>query len=497
LRKYICVHGHFYQPPREDPWTGEVALEPTAQPFHDWNERLTSECYAPNAASPILDEQTRFKELFNNYSSMSFNFGPTLLNWLELHAAQTYEALLQADRLSMENFEGHGSAISQVYNHMIMPLANARDKRTQIEWGRDDFKKRFGRNPEGMWLPETAADLDTLEALAEAGIKYSILAPHQASSVRKLGKDSWSDVSGGRIDTKKAYLFNLPSGKKLSLFFYDASISRDIAFGPLLESGEEFAKRFIGAFGPTNEPQLVNVATDGETYGHHHRHGEMALANALARIRRTKDVRLANYGLFLSLFNPAYEVRIIEQTSWSCPHGVERWRSNCGCGSEIRSGWNQEWRTPLRGAMSWLRDRLDEVYQREGSKVFKDPWRTRDQSITAVSRGSKVDSRRFVSERSRKRHSTKQIDDGFKLLEMERCSMLMFASCAWYWEDISRIETIQVMKYAAKAIEISKEQTQQDLRSEFERQLEKALSNDKTFVNGRKVFELATSSTAR
>ncbi|HET8916453.1 MAG TPA: glycoside hydrolase, partial [Candidatus Binatia bacterium] len=359
MKRYICIHGHFYQPPRENPWLESVELQDSAYPYHDWNERVTAECYAPNSVSRILDGDNQIIQLVNNYSKISFNFGPTLLAWLEAKAPDVYDAILEADRESQKNFSGHGSALAQVYNHMILPLANARDRRTQILWGIRDFQRRFKRLPEGMWLPETAVDIESLEILAELGIRFTILAPHQADRVRPIGGRVWHDVSGSRIDPTQAYEQRLPSGRKIALFFYDGPIARAVAFEGLLSSGEHLANRLVGAFDDgRNRPQLVHIATDGESYGHHHRFGDMALAYALNTIESNQLAQLTNYGEYLERHLPTHQVEIIEKTSWSCFHGIDRWWSNCGCNSGGRPGWNQEWRTPLRGALDTLRDSL-------------------------------------------------------------------------------------------------------------------------------------------
>jgi len=328
---FICIHGHFYQPPRENPWLEEVEQQDSAYPYHDWNERITAECYAPNIASRILDNEERIIDIVNNYSNISFNFGPTLLSWLERHKSEVYQSIIKADKESQKKFSGHGSALAQVYNHMIMPLANTTDKRTQIIWGIKDFKYRFGRKPEGMWLAETAVDLETLDIMAELGIKFTILAPHQAHRIRKIGSNDWQDVSNQKIDTKQPYLCQLLSGRSIALFFYDGPISHDVSFVNLLDNGEDFANRLLSTFSENQYPQIVNIATDGETYGHHHKYGEMALTYCLHYIESNNLARITIYGEYLDKFPPLYEVELYENSSWSCSHGVERWKGNCGC----------------------------------------------------------------------------------------------------------------------------------------------------------------------
>src|SRR5919202_166538 len=365
MHHYICIHGHFYQPPRENPWLEAIELQDSAAPYHDWNARITAECYAPNAAARILDGQGRIAAIVNNYARISFNIGPTLLAWLEAQAPDTYHAMLAADRESQTRFAGHGSAIAQAYNHLIMPLATRRDKATQVIWGIQDFVHRFGRQPEGMWLPETAVDLETLELLTAHGIRFTILSPYQALRVRRIdevageGVAPWIDVTGGRIDPSMPYIVRQPSGRAIAIFFYDAPIARAVAFEGVLARGDALADRLLGAFSAARpHPQLVHIATDGESYGHHHPHGDMALAYALAAIERQGRARLTNYGEFLALHPPAYEVAIAENTSWSCFHGIERWRHDCGCNSGGQRGWHQAWRGPLRSALDWLRDAI-------------------------------------------------------------------------------------------------------------------------------------------
>ncbi|HEX5607858.1 MAG TPA: glycoside hydrolase, partial [Candidatus Binatia bacterium] len=319
MKRFICIHGHFYQPPRENPWLEAVELQDSAAPYHDWNARITAECYASNSVSRILDEQNRIRKLVNNYAKMSFNFGPTLLSWLAEKSPAVYDAILAADRESVKKFSGHGSAIAQPYNHMIMPLANRRDRITQIAWGIRDFETRFQRRPEGMWLPETAVDLETLELLADFGVRFTILAPHQAARTRRIGQSEWRELEDRGIDTNRAYRQRLPSGKSLALFFYHGPIARAVAFEGLLSHGERFIQRLYGAFSAQDEQeQLVHIATDGESYGHHHRFGDMALAYALDRIEADSQTALTNYGEFLARHPPNDEVEIVEKSSWSC-----------------------------------------------------------------------------------------------------------------------------------------------------------------------------------
>ncbi|MGH7824784.1 MAG: DUF3536 domain-containing protein [Candidatus Binatia bacterium] len=490
MERYICIHAHFYQPPRENPWLEAVEQQDSAYPYHDWNERITAECYGPNALSRILDVEDRIVKLVNNYAKISFNFGPTLLSWLEEEAPDVYGAVLEADRASQRNFSGHGSALAQAYNHMILPLANRRDRYTQILWGISDFEQRFGRQPEGIWLPETAVDLETLDSLAELGIRFTILAPHQAARVRRIGRLGWRDVSGGSIDPTRAYEQHLPSGRKISLFFYDGPVSRAVAFEGLLSRGENFVDRLNGAFLEGRRwPQLVHIATDGESYGHHHRFGDMALAYALNTIETRKLARLTNYGEFLEKHPPTHQVEIIENTSWSCFHGVERWRSNCGCNSGRGPGWNQEWRAPLRAAFDWLRDTISPLYETRARPLLADPWGARNDYISVINDRSLESVDQFLA-----RHATRDLREtdrsaALKMLEMERHALLMYASCGWFFDELSGIETIQDIQYGARAVQLAQELYGNGLESQFIERLSLAKSNIPQLGDGRAIYE--------
>jgi alpha-amylase/alpha-mannosidase (GH57 family) len=483
--KYICIHGHFYQPPRENAWLEVIEIQDSAHPYHDWNERISAECYAPNTASRILDKVGgTIKNITNNYSRISFNFGPTLLSWMEVYDKEAYEGILEADKESITRF-GHGSAMAQVFNHMIMPLANRKDKETQVIWGIRDFEKRFKRKPEGMWLAETAVDTESLEILAEQGISFTVLAPRQAKVVRKIGVADWTEVNDQTIDTKKAYRCNLPSGKSITLFFYDGNISQSVAFNGLLNDGKRFAEHLINPLDKEEEtPQLVHIATDGETYGHHHKHGEMALAFCLDHIEKQKDISLINYASFAAKFPPKEEAQIIQDSSWSCVHGVERWKENCGCNSG-KPGFTQTWRKPLRDALDWLRDTLSVIFEQEGRKLFRDPWEARNEYIKVVLKRNEETVKRFIGSQA---VSDVDINKALRLMEMQRHAMLMYTSCGWFFDEISGIETVQVMQYACRAIQLSKQLTDQDLESEFLTRLEQAPSNVATYENGANVY---------
>jgi alpha-amylase/alpha-mannosidase (GH57 family) len=483
--RYLCIHGHFYQPPRENPWLEAIELQDSAFPYHDWNERVTAECYAPNGASRILDGDNGIVKIVNNYADISYNFGPTLLSWLKEHVPETYRDILAADRDSATRFSGHGSAIAQCYNHMIMPLANLRDKRTQVRWGIEDFRHRFGRDPEGMWLPETAVDLETLDILAESGIKFTILAPSQAKSM------DGQDVSGQRIDPARAYRQTLESGRSIDLFFYDGPVARAVAFEGLLKNGEQFAQRLLDAFSDQRDwPQLAHIATDGETYGHHHAHGDMALAYALDHIASKGLAEITNYGEYLERQPPTHEVEILENTAWSCIHGVGRWATNCGCNSGGHADWNQEWRGPLRQALDWLRDEIAPCYERTAARYLKDPWAARDGYIGVILDGSQESRDRFAARYFRRKNL--QRNDrvkAWKLLEMQRHAMLMYTSCGWFFDELSGIETVQVIQYAGRVVQLAEELFGQGLEKQFLERLALAKSNIPEHRDGAEIYE--------
>lgn len=490
MKRYLCIHGHFYQPPRENPWLEEVELQDSAHPFHDWNDRISAECYAPNTASRILGADRRIIDLSNNYTRISYNFGPTLLSWMQRNDPRTYRAIIDADHSGRRRFSGHGPALAQSYNHIIVPLANSRDKRTQILWGIRDFEHRYGRRPEGMWLAETAVDHETLDIMAEFGIRFTILAPRQAKQTRRIDQQEWNDVSGGRIDPRRAYRCKLPSGRSIALFFYDGPIAQDIAFGGILDNGEHFANRLIGTFSDHDEPQLVHVATDGETYGHHHRKGDMALAYCLYHMESIDDVSLTIYGEFLDRHPPTYEVEIYENSSWSCIHGVERWRSNCGCNSGMKPGWSQQWRSPLRGALDWLRDSLILLFESQSEELLKDPWRAREDYIRVILDRSKDSVRAFLADHAvDPSPSDEQTQKILKLMEIQRNAMLMYTSCGWFFDEVTGIETVQVMAYAARAIQLAKQVADVALDETFHKLLELAPSNIPEYKNAGYAYE--------
>jgi alpha-amylase/alpha-mannosidase (GH57 family) len=458
LSKDLIIHGHFYQPPRENPWSGKVEREVSAAPFHDWNERIHAESYAANATALVGSNTV------NNYEHISFNFGPTLLSWLEKHHPETYQKIIEADRLSVRARSGHGNAIAQAYGHAILPLCNAQDRLTQVVWGMADFRHRFGREPESMWLPETAVNDATLEVLIDQGLRYVILDSSQADYP---------------VDASRAYeyLHRDGSGRSIAIFFYDGPLARAIAFEKALTSSERLVRLISAA---ASGKSMVNVATDGETYGHHFKFGDLCLAHVLTVEAPRERFRVTNYGEFLDQHPPQDEITIKsgpqqEGTSWSCTHGVGRWIRDCGCSTGGEAGWNQQWRGPLRAALNYLRDRTAEGFEELGGKLFKDPWAARNAYIDVLLK--RVSPSDFITKHAGQTLTPADEVRVFTLLEMQRYALLMFTSCGWFFYDISGIETIQVLKYAARVIELSDQLGLQSHRKPFLDMLAEARSN--------------------
>jgi alpha-amylase/alpha-mannosidase (GH57 family) len=499
---FVAIHGHFYQPPRENPWLEIIETEESAHPFHDWNGRIAFECYHPNAQARILDGKGKILEIFNNYSSMSFNFGPTLLPWIEKNLPSVYRKILEADRESLKQF-GHGNAIAQVYDHIIMPLANDRDRETEVLWGITDFEKRFRRKPEALWLPETAVNMTTLQILAKYGMSFLILSPFQALRARPFGGKKWTEVSHDGIDTTQPYrcFIKDPSGKKLldqfiDIFFYNGIISKEIAFGDLLKDGNAFCNRFKQFYQESKgRPQLIHIATDGETYGHHMKFGDMALAYALDNGFSKRGFELVNYGAFLKRFPPVYEVEIDEGpkgegTSWSCAHGVGRWKEDCGDSTGGKPGWDQKWRRPLREALDFLRDELSPVFEKEGEGIFHhNVWEARNGYINVILNRSPEGIKSFFEQ-----YGSRDLDEGerikgLKLLEMQKHALQMYASCGWFFADLAGHETILILQHAARAIQLAEELTGQGVEEEFLQHLSEAESNLPEMGKGDQVYQ--------
>ncbi|HXF81886.1 MAG TPA: DUF3536 domain-containing protein [bacterium] len=482
--RHLCVHGHFYQPARENPWTDLVEQADAAAPYHDWNERITAECYARNGASRLLDERQRIRRIVNNYAKISFNVGPTLLRWLARHAPATYEQILDADRSSRRDHYGHGHALAQVYNHLIMPLATARDRVTQVRWGIREFERRFRRRPEGIWLPETAVDLETLEILAAHGLTFTILAPHQAARVRR-GEGPWTPVTAETLDVTVPYRCRLPSGRSIALVFFHGMLSRAVAFEGLLHDGAAFADRLAAAMPDDPHPRLLLVATDGETFGHHHRFGEMALTYALERAERQHGLRLSNVAAFLAAHPPVHEVEIVERTSWSCPHGIERWRADCGC--RAGTAGHQRWRAPLREAISWLTGELAAAFELHGEGVLRDVWAARDEAVDLLD-ASPTAADAFLGRHGREPRDPARRAAALRLLEMQRQAMLMQSSDGWFFDDIAGPETVQILSHAARAVELARA-FGVELEGPFVERLRAAPGNDERWPDGAVVYE--------
>jgi alpha-amylase/alpha-mannosidase (GH57 family) len=496
-KHFICIHGHFYQPPRENPWLETVETQDSAAPYHDWNERICAECYAPNGAARVVNVKNQIMRIVNNYARISFNFGPTLFSWLKENAPRTYRMVLEGEARSRQRNRGHSSALAQVYNHMILPLANARDRATQIRWGIADYRSSFGAPPEGMWLAETAADNATLEALAANGIRFTVLAPHQCKRIRHVKSDAdksegnWTNTPDATVDTTHPYLVRFPSGASIAVFFYNGPVSRAIAFERLLDSGDNLVARLKGGFKDGAQPQLMNVATDGESYGHHHRYGEMALAYAMRLLEQDKTVKLTNYAAFLEQFPPEFECEIVENTSWSCVHGVERWRSNCGCNGG-HPGWTQEWRASLRKALDELRDALIPLTEQHGRSLFRDVWAARDAYIQVVlDRSTDSVDRFFVAQQAHLLSEDERVR-ALELMEMQRHAQLMFTSCGWFFDDIAGIETVQIIAYAARVLQLAGQlfgEQAAPLEPALLARLAEARSNDPAAGDGARIYK--------
>ncbi len=510
--RYICVHGHFYQPPRENAWLETIEVQGSAAPFHDWNERITAECYAPNGASRITSDEGQITAIVNNYARMSYNFGPTLLSWLEVFAPRTYGSILAADSASTKHFNGHGSAMAQVYNHIIMPLASERDALTQIRWGIADFEHRYKRKPEGMWLAETAVSSTVLDLMAREGIKFTVLAPNQCARVRPVQAaelptraergasaetaSTWTETRDASVDPTRPYTVRLREGRSISVFFYDGPTSRAIAFEGLLNSGEVFGKRLLSSFREHTaketvaRAQLAHVATDGESYGHHHRHGEMALSYALQWIEDKGFARLTNYGEFLERFSPSWEAEVVENSSWSCFHGVERWRTDCGCNGG-KPGWNQAWRAPLREALDFLRDRTAPLAEAMAKPLLRDLWAARDAYISVILDRSRSNISTFFAQHAIRLLTPEERVTMLELLEMQRHTQLMYTSCGWFFDELSGIETIQIIAYAGRVLQLAAklfEAEGQALEASFLDILARAKSNVPEYGNGAEIY---------
>jgi alpha-amylase/alpha-mannosidase (GH57 family) len=513
----LIIHGHFYQPPRENPWTGIVEEQPGAAPFHDWNERIHFECYRPNAFVRIGEPETAGEHFLNNYALVSFDVGPTLLTWLERHHPYTYARIIDADRETILSHAGHGNAIAQAYGHAILPLCNERDLRTQIRWGLADFRYRFGRTAEAMWLPETACNERVMDALIDEGLRFVILAPHQAARVRETDtsgnsdpvgfevstgsgsdrvdlspdKSAWHEVNETNIDTSIAYrhLHRDRSARSIAVFFYDGSTARAIAFQSLLRSSQDLVNALERL---ARGRQMINVATDGETYGHHFKFGDLCLAHALAEEAPPRGLQITNYGEYLAQHPAEFEIEINhgpdgEGTSWSCPHGVGRWIRDCGCHTGGEPGWNQAWRGPLREALDYLRDENVAHFEATRGTLFIDPWQARDDSIALIL--DRQESREtFLCGHAGRWLSADEQWRALTYLELQHMLLLMYTSCGWFFNDISGIETIQILKYAARAIDLMDQLKLPSVRERFMEILSAAKSNRPEMGTGADIY---------
>lgn len=453
----FCIHGHFYQPPREDPLTGEIPLEPGAAPYHDWNERIFYECYRPNA------EQ-------GNFERISFNIGPTLFNWLEKFDRSTARKIIEQDQANVRRF-GVGNAMAQAYNHTILPLASRRDKLTQVRWGIADFHHRFGRTPKGMWLPETAADQQTLEVLAECGIEFTILAPWQAEKPLR--------------NPYQPAVVHLPGGKKLAIFFYNQDLSTRISFDPSVTiNADDFIVNLLtprfNQIGPTSRtPSLLMAASDGELYGHHQAFREKFLAYLLDGALTGRDFTPMFPELWLKRFPPKQSVTILEKTSWSCHHGVTRWMGECGCTPK------GSWKAVFRVAMDTLAEKLDRVYEATMLPIVPDPWELRDRSVNVFLGEDSLEN--LTAELAGRRLSADEVRTAHYLLGAQFERQRMFTSCGWFFDDFDRIEPKNNVAYAAQAVWLTRLATGVNLESEA-KQLLKRVSSNRSRIHADTVF---------
>ncbi len=499
-RFYLVIHGHFYQPPREDPFTGEIDLQDSAYPWHDWNERITKECYEANASSRVLDDFGHIEAVINNYEYISFNFGPTLLSYLEKYHRRTYEKIIEADFRSREKNGGHGNAIAQGYNHMILPLASNRDKITQIEWAIKDFEKRFERQPEGIWLPEAAVNDVVVQFLIDYGIRFIILSPHEIEKVRHLNGTTWIDVSQGNIDVSMPYLLRQPNGE-INVFVYHGALSHAVSFNHLLRSYTGFRDAILSHANPSKDPFFLSIATDGEIYGHHEPFGDMCLSALIYRNQFENNFIFTNFANVLDIIKPTHELTLKKGhnnlgVSWSCFHGVDRWYRDCGCNTGAQHGWNQQWREPLRNALDFLRDELYRISEEVCGNYLKNIWKARNDYIDLVFiRSSKSPDQwefeidRFIDTHKSRDLTSEEVSTVLKFLEALYNEMLMYTSCGWFFADISGIETVQVMKYPSYIFYLLKDYISPEVKNKFLYILSRAKSNIREFNDGRWIFE--------
>jgi hypothetical protein len=464
----LVVHGHFYQPPRENPWTDEVPREPSAAPFHDWNARINAESYRANAFARIHDGTGRIESIVNNYERLSFNFGPTLARWVWKHDPILAERLRRADAAERRRF-GHGGAIAQAYAHPIVPLCNALDRRTQLLWGLSDFRRRFDRPADGLWLPETAVSPETLETLIDLGVTYTILGPEQIAGVRASSQDTWTEVTRDSLDTGRTYRWYHRDGSRrfMALCVFDGALSRAVAFGEasaraenLLDAVQASAERSHVSDGQ----RLVLCASDGELWGHHKKFADLTLAFATGVEAPRRGIDATNLGAYLAHNPPTWEARLAtgpedEGTAWSCGHGLGRWTRDCGCKMSGDAGWNQAWRGPLRKALDVVRDAAAAFYEEAAAEWLLDPWGARDAYGDVVDEAVPARDRLLV-EFGRPAllagGEAAQVEVR-RLLELQRATLLMYASCGWFFDDIAGLEASLVIRMAAHALDLMEE----------------------------------------
>ncbi|OQY34567.1 MAG: hypothetical protein B6241_04665 [Spirochaetaceae bacterium 4572_59] len=453
--KTVIIHGHFYQPPRENPWSGIIEDQPTAYPYDNWNQKIQEECYQSNCWSPVLNGEGQVVCQFNNYDYISFNFGPTLLSWIKEYASASYEKIRKADRNSIYLNKGHGNAMAQVYNHIIMPLANEKDRITQIEWGIKDFQHHFERDPEGMWLAETAIHPETAEELVKAGIKYTVLSPWQADLITKNGSDTIKAENRKEL-WQHPWIIPCPSGD-LTVFFYHPGLSSDISFQHLLRDANLFYSRVNQELDDPGTT-LLSIATDGEIYGHHEKWGNMGLSAFISKVLADDSLCISNFAARMDMENPAGTVGLQKGedekgSSWSCSHGVSRWYKDCGCNTGGKEEWDQAWRTPLRDGLNSLSNETDRIYEKEMARLTgRDPWEVRNKYIEVLLNPSKAN--QFYKENGPGKKSLSDRNLFFSLLEGQKNKMFMFTSCGWFFSDIAGIEARQNLMYAARTIDL-------------------------------------------
>ncbi len=490
MKNYLIIHGHFYQPPREDPETGVIPLQPSAAPYHDWNCRITKECYGANSASRILNGYGEITDIVNNYRYMSFNFGPTLLDWLEVHSPNVYSSILQGDRDSILSNGGHGNAIAQGYNHTILPLDTREDAEIQILWGLENFRRHFGRESEGIWLPETAVNTRTIDLLIDRNISFIILSPWQVEGVREKGEKKWKPLGNTPVPSHRSYYIRGTSGS-VAAFFYNPELASGISFGHYLHSADTLYEKLLELYVPDDDSRLLHTATDGEIYGHHEPFGDMCLASLIRKVHAEEHFTISNYGAYLESFPPQTEALLREGeekrgTSWSCVHGVSRWYKDCGCTTGGEPEWNQKWRTPLRDAFSFLSSTLVTQYKEQMQRITEsDPMSIlRDYGSVCNGELSPTDfALRYIpgNDHPARTHF-------LALLEGQRYRLYMFTSCGWFFSEISGLEPVQNMQYALRAINLYREYLLPEDVEKFLQILNQAESNLKEKGTGKDIF---------